>query len=44
MVYIQIPMLVMEKENIMNEVFNDLDSVISRINSDIQDKILEYYD
>ena len=34
----------MEKENIMNEVFNDLDSVISRINSDIQDKILEYYD
>ena len=32
-----------EKENILYEVFDNVDYCIERINSDIQDKINEYY-
>ena len=32
----------LEKENILDEVFDNVDYYIERINSDIQDKIQEY--
>ena len=32
-----------EKENILYEVFDNVDNYIERINSDIQDKINEHY-